>query len=101
MGDLNVTLVLWGIFMNTTLRAAVHLGKDYDMNLRIVKNYLLKTTGQLFSETEKLISGQTETTGKSMINFQDLRWVDKLIAQADQYATAKACLFSDAVLPIL
>ena len=67
--------------MNTTLRAAVHLGKDYEMNLRIVKNHLLKTTGQLFSETEKLISGQTETTGKSMINFQDLRWVDMLIAQ--------------------
>ena len=63
------------------LRAAVHLGKDYDMNLRFVKNYLWKTTGQLFSETEKLISGQTETIGKSMINFQDLRWVDKLIAQ--------------------
>ena len=62
-------------------RAAVHLGKDYDMNLRFVKNYLWKTTGQLFSETEKLISGQTETIGKSMINFQDLRWVDKLIAQ--------------------
>ena len=67
--------------MNTTLRATVHLGKDYDMNLRFVQNYLWKTTGQLFSETEKLISRQTETTGKSMIIFQDLRWIDKLMAQ--------------------
>ena len=48
-----------------------HLGKDCDMNLRFVKIYLWKTTGQFFRETEKLISGQTETTGISLINFQD------------------------------
>ena len=53
-------------FMNTSLRAAVYLGKHC---------YFWKTTGQLFRETEKLISGQTETTGISLIKFQDLRWV--------------------------
>ena len=42
MEDLNVNLAIWRMFMNTTLRAAVHLGKDYDMNLRFVKNYLWK-----------------------------------------------------------
>ena len=73
MEDLNVNLAIWGIFMTTTLRAAVHLGKDSDMNIRFVKKYLWKTTGQLFRETEKLISGQTETTGISLINFQDWR----------------------------
>ena len=59
--------------MNTTLRAAVHLGKDHDMNLRFVKKYLWKKRRQRFRETEKLISGQTETTGISLINFQDSR----------------------------
>ena len=49
MEDLNVNLAVWRMVMNTTLRAAVHLGKDYDMNLRFVKNYLWKTTGQVFS----------------------------------------------------
>ena len=49
--------------------------KDYDMNLRFVKNYLSKIAGQLFRETEKLISGQTETTGISLMNVQDLMWV--------------------------
>ena len=71
--DLNVFVAIWGMFMNTTLRAAVHLGKDHDTNLRFVKNFLWKATGQLFRETEKLISGQPETTGISLINFQDLR----------------------------
>ena len=74
MEDLNVNLVIWVVFMNTTLRTAVRLGKDYDTNLRFVKNFLWKTTGQLFRETEKLISGQTETTGISLISFQGLRW---------------------------
>ena len=48
MEDLNVNLAIWRMFMNTTLRAAADLGKDYDMNLRFVQNYLWKTTGQLF-----------------------------------------------------
>ena len=77
MEDFNVDLATWGMFMNTTLRAAVHLGEDYDTNLRSVKIYLWKTTGQLFRETEKLISGQTEPTGISLISFQDLRWVSR------------------------
>ena len=98
--DLNVNLAIWGMFMNTTLRAAVHLGKDYDMNLRFVQNYLWKTTGQLLRETEKLISGQTETTGISLISFQYLRWVSTslLHSRAYQYSTAKVHVFSDSVL---
>ena len=83
MKDLNVNLAIWRMFMNTTLRAAVHLGKDYDMNLRFVKNYLWKTTGQLFRETEKLVSGQTETTGISLDQFPRFEvGIDKLIAQS-------------------
>ena len=100
MEDLNVKLAVWRMFMNTTLRAAVHLGKDYDTNLRFVKNHLWRTIRQLFRETEKLMSGQTETTGRSLINFQDLRWVSTslLHSPAYQYATAKVYVFSYSVL---
>ena len=52
--------------MNATLRAAVHLGNDHDVDLRNVKNSSWRTTGQLFGDTEKLISGQTETAGISL-----------------------------------
>ena len=78
--------------MNTTLRAAVHLGKDCDINLRLA--------GQLFKETEKRVSGQTETAGISLINFQDLRWMSTslLHSRAYQYFTAKVYVFSDSVL---
>ena len=95
----SVSAAFWGMFMNTTLRAAVHLGKDCDKNLRFVKNHLWKTTGQLFWGTEKLVSAQTETTGVSMINFQDLVWVSTglLHSRAYHYSTANY-VFSDSVL---
>ena len=38
--DLNVNLAIWRMFMNTTLRATIHLGNDYDTNLRFAKNSL-------------------------------------------------------------
>ena len=83
MKDLDVSLAVWGMFMNTTLRAAVHLGKDCDMYGRFLKNHLWKTTGQFWKETEKLISGQAETTGISFINLPGFEVdVDKPIAQS-------------------
>ena len=88
------------MFMNTTLRAAVHLGKDYEVNLRYVRDHLWKTAEQLFNETKKLVSGQTETAGISLISFQDFRLVSTslLHSRAYQYSTAKAYAFSDSVL---
>ena len=35
MNDLDVTMAIWGIFLNATLRAAVHLGQDYEANFTI------------------------------------------------------------------
>ena len=99
MEDLDVNVPIWGIFMNANLKAAVHLGSDHDVNLRHVKNYL----GDLqdnFGQTEKLISGQTETTGKSLIDSKDFWWISTslLHSRAYQYANAKVCVFSDSVL---
>ena len=58
MDDLYVNMAIWGIFLNATLRVAVHLGQDYEANLRYVKNRLWNSVGQLFNETGKLISEQ-------------------------------------------
>ena len=48
MEDLNVNLAIWGMFMDSTLQAAVHLGQDYEANLRFVKNNLWDSVGVLF-----------------------------------------------------
>ena len=61
MDDLDVNMAMWGIFLNTTLRATVHLGQDHDANLHYVKNSLWNSVGLSFHETGKLISEQKES----------------------------------------
>ena len=95
---LDVNMAKRGIFMNATLRAGILLGND--VNLRNVQNSSWTTTGQIFGDMEKLISGQTETTGINLIDSKDLRWISTslLHSRAHQSATAKVYVFSDSVL---
>ena len=88
--------------MTTTLRAAVHRGKDYEVNLRYEKNHHWKTAGQLFRKTEKLVRSQTETADISLINFQDIRWYRQLYCTGEliKYSIAKAFIFSGSVLSL-
>ena len=46
MYDLDVNMTIWGMFLNATLRAAVHLGQYCEANLRYVKNHLWNSVGQ-------------------------------------------------------
>ena len=100
MNVLDVNVAIWCIFMNATLRAAVHLGQDYEMNLRYVKNNLWNSVGQLFRETGKLISDLNEITGFRTIDSQDVTWMSTslLCERACQLTHAKTYVFSDSVL---
>ena len=57
-----MNMAIWVIFLNVTLRAALHLGQDNEAKLRYVKNHLWNSVKQLFGETGELISEQTEIT---------------------------------------
>ena len=82
MEDLNVNFAIWNCSW-VPLFEQLFISKDYDTNLRFVKKNLWKTTGQLFRLDEKLVSGQREATGVSLINLQDFSLgVDNLIAQS-------------------
>ena len=98
--DLDVNVAIWRVFINTIFKAAAHLGNDHDVNLRHVKNSFWSPTGQLFGKTEKLISGQTETTGMSLIDSKDSRWISTslLHSRTCQYSTAKVYVLSHWVL---
>ena len=82
------------------LAKTVHLGQDCEANLRCVKNHLWQTAGQLFRETEKLVSGQTESRWHKRDWFQDLRLMSTslLHSRAYQCFIAEAHAFSDSVL---
>ena len=56
------------------LANTVHLGQDCEANLRYLKNHLWHTAGELFRETETLVSGQTESAGISVIDFKIWGW---------------------------
>ena len=73
-GQWKLGSAIWGIFLNTTLQAAVHLGQDHEVNLRFIKNHLWKSLEQLFNETRRLIRDQTEITGMKTIDFKELTW---------------------------
>ena len=79
MEDIHVNAAIWGVFMNTTLQAAVHLGQDYDQNLRFVKNHIWSSLKKLFKETEKLMRDQKEITGVSMLGKRKLSGIFRII----------------------
>ena len=74
--------------------ATIHsyLGQDYEANFRFVKNHHWNSVGQLFNETGKLISEQTEITGVSTTGFKDVAWMSTslLCEKAHQITNAKA-----------
>ena len=55
--DLDENNAIWSIFMNVTLQAAVHLGRDYCANLRTVKNQSSKVCGAIFPYDWKVDHG--------------------------------------------
>ena len=70
--DLDVNTAIWGISMSVTLHAAVHLGRDYSINLRSVKNQSSMSVKQMFCSTEKFIQEQMEIAGLSTIDWDQL-----------------------------
>ena len=100
MDDLDVKMAIWCIILNATFRAAVHLGQDYEANLRYVKNHLWNSVGQLFNETGKLVSEQTDITGVNTIGFKEPQWMSTsfLCSRAYQVTNAKTYVLSDSVL---
>ena len=97
MDHLDVNMAIWGIFLNATLQAAAHLGQDCEANLRFVKKHLWNCVGQLFNETGKLISEQTEV---NTTNFKELtrKSTNLLCSRAYRITNATAYVFSDSVL---
>ena len=98
--DLNVNTAIWGIFMNTTLRAAIHLGQHQTENLLFTKNQHLKSAKQLLQATDMLIKDQTEINALTTIDYKDLTWRSTSLLCDKTFAitNAKTYVFADSVL---
>ena len=71
--DLDVNAATWGIFLNTALQAAVHLGQDYG-EFTICQESSLEVCETVFNETGILIRDQTEITGVTTIDYKEYTW---------------------------
>ena len=102
VNNLDVNVAIWDIQLNTTLRAAVHLGQDQDAKLHYGKNHLWNNVGQLFHGTGKLISEQKEIIGASTTDFKDASWMSTslLCEKAYRITNANVHVFSDSVLRV-
>ena len=60
MEQVDTNVMIWGLFMNASMMAAVHLGKDYEDNLRVTKNTEFSEIRPLFHITQKLILDQED-----------------------------------------
>ena len=98
-----INKIMWGIFMNFCMWAAVHLDKDQDQNQRVVRDTDVSEIQQLFSITQDQIHslenedvfGITNKIGWSLIPRRLCTLVrDNVVKQLK----AKMGAFSDSVL---
>ena len=97
LNDLDVNTAVWSTFMNVTLQAAVHLGRDYK---EIFTIYQESTPEELFQVTEKLIEGQKEINNLTTIDYKEFtrRSTSLLCDKAFEITNAQTCVFADSLL---
>ena len=52
---LKTNVLIWGFFMSTTMKAAIHLGPHYVENLEVYRNTIFEELQNLFHITQKLV----------------------------------------------
>ena len=73
MLDVEVNGMIWRLFMSATMKAAVHLGQDYEENLRTTKNPDFEQVKHLFDVSQKLNLNQSEEIfGISVIDWKTI-----------------------------
>ena len=53
-------VLIWGMFMSSSMKAAIHLGPDYLTNSEICRNTNFEEIESLFNITQKLIMEHSE-----------------------------------------
>ena len=73
MEQVNTNPMIWALFVNAFMKAAVHLGKDCEENLRVTKNTKFSKIRLSFSLTRKLIFDQElEIFGTSKVDWDTI-----------------------------
>ena len=90
MLDIDVNTVIWGIFVFATLKAAVHLGQNYQEHLRTPRTRTSTTSNKHLTQN---------IHGISTIDWSTIPWVRSTVLndRAVELSTAKVHDYSDSV----
>ena len=100
MLHLKTYVLLWGLFMSTTMKASVHLGPNYNENLVENRNTNFEELKTFFDITQRLIlEHEFEILNVSTIEctFSPCTRSSLVYDQAIKWAKAKVCVYSDSV----
>ena len=101
--DAHKNVFMWGLFLTSSMIAAIHLGPDSFMNSEIYKNTKFENIGNVFNITQKWIKEYSEEIQNAKcLEYSSLSWARSVLAndQAMKCANAKACVYADSVLCI-
>ena len=65
---MKANMVMWGLFMSASMRAAVHLGPTYLENMAVFKDMQVEEFTNLFSITQRLLLETSEEIKNVMAN---------------------------------
>ena len=100
MEQINTNAMIWRLF-TASMKAAVHLGKGYEENLRTTKNTDFDEIKPSFNITRNLILDQEHKRCEiSTIHWCEIPWMrgTQLHEDAIKFSTVRVYVFSDSVL---
>ena len=95
-------VLIWRMFMTSSMKAAIHLGPNHVSNSEIYKNTKFEDIESVFNITQKLVREHSEEilNVKRAWSIHHLSWARSVLAndQAMKWAKAKVCVYAESVL---
>ena len=91
-------IMMWGWFMSSTMKEAIHLGLNHEENMEILKCRNFENVGNLFTLTENLVAeNSAEILNVSTIDCRSSCWTESALAhdQVKKCSKAKVRVYSD------
>ena len=98
---IKTSVLMWGLFMSSSMKAAMHLGPTFSENLEVYKNTNFEEIQNLFSVTQKLVLEHSEEIlDVNTIDSTSPSWTRSTVThdQVIQWTRAKVRVYSDSVL---
>ena len=100
MFDLKTVVLIWRLFMSTTMKSAVHLGREYQQKLIARYNTNFEAPKTLFDVFLRLIAENSfEILNQSSMMYDFSPWMRMTLCHdlAIRWAKAKIHVYSDSV----